>query len=94
MLCTISVNRVCKPKANSHKCEFDSLTFNNDESVHDFSACIGRILNELAILGVEHKEEEIIWQFLLALPPMFEQIMESIKTLLDLETITIDELIR
>jgi hypothetical protein len=92
-LSNIGVDRVHKAKASSLKCEFDSLTFNDGESVDDFSACISRIVNQLTVLRVEYKEEDIVRQFLLALPPKFEQITASIKTLLNLETITIDELI-
>jgi hypothetical protein len=92
-LSNISVDRIYKAKASSLKREFDSLTFNDSESVDDFGECIGRIMNQLAVLRVEYKEEDIVRQFLLALPPKFEQITTSIKTLLNLETITIDELV-
>jgi hypothetical protein len=71
-LCNVGVDRVCKAKARSLKHEFDSLTFNDSESVDDFGARISRIMNQLAVLGFEYKEEEIMCLFLLVLPPMFE----------------------
>jgi hypothetical protein len=43
--------------------------------------------------GFEFKEEEVVRRFLLALPSKFEQIVVLIETLLDLESISIDELI-
>jgi hypothetical protein len=45
------------------------------------------------VLRSEYKEVEIMRKFLQALPPKFEQITTSIETLLDLETITVNELI-
>jgi hypothetical protein len=64
--------RVRKAKAISLKREFDVLTFHNGESVDDFDARIGRITIQLAILGYEYKEEEVVQWFLLALPHNFE----------------------
>jgi hypothetical protein len=92
-LCNVGVDQVRKAKASSLKHEFDSLTFNDGESVDDFGARIGRITNQLAVLVCEYKEEEILRCLLLALPPKFEQIAVSIDALLDMETITIDELV-
>jgi hypothetical protein len=89
----VGVDRVSKAKASTLKHEFDSLTFLDDESIDDFSARIDQITNQLAVLGCEYKEEEIVRRFLQALPPKFEQIVVSIETLLDLETISINELI-
>jgi hypothetical protein len=65
----VGVDRAHKAKAGSLKNEFDSLTFNDGESIDDFRACIGWITNQLAVLGFEYKEEEIVRRFLLALPP-------------------------
>jgi hypothetical protein len=73
----VGMDRVRKAKASSLKHEFDVLTFLNDESVDDFGVRIGRITNQLVVLGCEY-EEEIVRQFLLVLPPKFEQIMVSI----------------
>jgi hypothetical protein len=55
ILRNVDVDRVRKAKANSLKHEFDSLTFNDVESVDDFVARIGRITNQLAVLGCEYK---------------------------------------
>jgi hypothetical protein len=68
----VGVDRVRKVKARSIKHEFDSLMFNNDESVDDFGTCIGQIMNELAVLGFEYNVKEIVWRFVQALPPNFQ----------------------
>jgi hypothetical protein len=93
ILRNVGVDRVHKVKASSLKFEFNSLTFLNGESIDDFGVCIGWITNQLAVLGFEYKEEEIVRRFLQVLPPRFEQIATSIETLVDLETIMVDELI-
>jgi hypothetical protein len=93
ILRNVGIDRVRKAKVNSLKHEFDLLTFNDGESVDDFGARIGRITNQLAVLGCEYKEEEIVHRFLLVLPPKFEQIAALIETLLDMESMLVDELI-
>jgi hypothetical protein len=60
ILRNVGVDRVQKAKANSLKHEFDALIFNDGESVDDFGARIGRIMNQLTVLGCEYKEEEIM----------------------------------
>jgi hypothetical protein len=93
VLRNVGVDRVRKAKASTLKREFDSLTFEAGESIDDFGTRLSRITNQLAVLGFEYKEEEIVRRFLAALPPKFEQIATSIETLCDLDTITVDELI-
>jgi hypothetical protein len=91
VLHNVGVDRVRKAKASTLKCEFDLLTFEAGESINDFGTRLSRITNQLAVLGFEFKEEEIVRRFLAALPPKFEQIATSIETLCDLDTITVDE---
>jgi hypothetical protein len=93
VLRNVGVDRVRKAKVSTLNREFDSLTFEADESIDDFGMRLSRITNQLAVLGFEYKEEEIVRWFLAALPPKFEQIATSIETLCDLDTITVDELI-
>jgi hypothetical protein len=93
VLRNVGVDRVCKAKASTLKREFDSLTFKVGESIDDFGMRLSQITNQLAVLGFEYKEEEIVRRFLAALPPKFEQITTSIETLCDMDTITVDELI-
>jgi hypothetical protein len=93
VLRNVSVDRVRKAKAGTLKREFDSLIFEAGESIDDFGTRLSRITNQLAVLGFEYKELEIVRRFLAALPPKFEQIATSIKTLCDLDMIIVDELI-
>jgi hypothetical protein len=93
MLRNVDVDRVRKAKASTLKREFDSLMFEPGELIDDFGTRLSQITNQLAVLGFEYKEEEIVRRFLAALPPKFKQIATSIETLCDLDTITVDELI-
>jgi hypothetical protein len=72
VLRNVGVDRVRKAKASTLKREFDSLTFEAGESIDDFGTRLSRIINQLAVLGFEYKEEEIMRRFLAALPPKFE----------------------
>jgi hypothetical protein len=89
----VDIDRVHKAKASTLKHEFDALTFNDGETMDDFGARIGQITNQLVVLGFDYMEEEVVQWFLLALPPKFEQIATSIEPLLNLETISVNELI-
>jgi uncharacterized membrane protein YgcG len=93
VLCNVDVDRVHKAKASTLGREFDSLTFEAGELIDDFGMRLSRITNQLAVLGFEYKEEKMVRRFLAALPLKFEQITTSIKTLCDLDMITVDELI-
>jgi hypothetical protein len=68
ILRNVGVYWVCKAKASSLKDEFDSISFHDGESVDNFGAHIGQITNQLAVIGFEYQEEDIVHRFLLALP--------------------------
>ncbi|WVZ80484.1 hypothetical protein U9M48_027954 [Paspalum notatum var. saurae] len=89
----VGVERVRKAKAGMLRWEFDSLKFRDRETVDDFGIRIGRIVTQLTVLGDAIKEEQVVHKFLQALPPRFEQIASSIKTLLDLSDVSVEELI-
>jgi hypothetical protein len=91
ILRNVGVDHVRKAKASSLKREFDVITFLDGESIDDFIVRIDRISNQLAVLIFEYNEEEIVRKFPQPLSPKFEQITASIHTLLDLETISVDE---
>jgi hypothetical protein len=92
-LCNLGVDLVRKVKASSLEREFDAIMFLDGESIDDFATRIGRIPNQLVVLGFEYKEEEIVRKFLQALMSKFDQIAASIKTLLNLEIVMVDELV-
>jgi hypothetical protein len=60
VLRNVGVDRVCKAKAGMLKREFNSLAFNDGESVDEFNARIEQITNQLAVLRFEYKDEEVV----------------------------------
>ncbi|XP_066392138.1 uncharacterized protein [Miscanthus floridulus] len=54
---------------------------------------VDRITDQLAILGDAYEEETIIRKFLQAVPDRFHQIAVAIETLLDLEAVSLEELL-
>jgi hypothetical protein len=69
------------------------IAFKEGESIDDFSCQLTKIADQLVILGDVYEEETIVRKFLHALPERFHQIAVAIETLLDLEEVSLDELI-
>ncbi|XP_066387635.1 uncharacterized protein [Miscanthus floridulus] len=89
----LGVDRVRLAKANTLRREFDSLKFKDGESVDDFSIRITDLANQLVVLDNGYTEPEIMRKFLWATPPRYSQIVMAIETLLDLDTLSVEELI-
>jgi hypothetical protein len=81
-----------KSKAGTLKRELDALKFLYGEMADDFAVWINSIENQLAKLGGGAEDEVIMQKFLQAVPPMFIQITMSIKTLMDLEYMMVENL--
>jgi hypothetical protein len=69
------------------------ITFKEGESIDDFSCRLTKIADQLVILGDVYEEETIVRKFLHALPERFHHIAVAIETLLDLEEVSLDELV-
>jgi hypothetical protein len=87
----LGVDRVRKAKAQTLRQEFDVIAFREGESVDDFSCRLTKITDQLAIQVYE--EETIVRKFLQALPERFHQIAVAMETLLDLEEVSLNELV-
>jgi uncharacterized membrane protein YgcG len=61
--------------------------------IDNFGVHINSLTTQLAVLEATYIDEEIVRCFLQALPPRFDQITTSIETLLDLDDVSLDELI-
>ena len=66
--------------------EFELLEFKDGEGVKDFSFRLSTLVTQLAELGKEMEEVDAVAKFLRAVPSKFSQLVQSIETLLDLET--------
>jgi len=89
----LGVERVRKAKAQTLRREFDGLVFKDGESVDEFAVRINNLAARLRMLGDDHTEPTVVRRFLQALPPRYHQIAMSIETLLDLDEMSVEELV-
>jgi hypothetical protein len=73
--------------------KFDLATFNDGESVEDFTLRLNGMAAELSILGAGVEEEKIMEKIARSVPPRFKQIVLSITTLLDLSTLSVSDMV-
>jgi hypothetical protein len=88
----VGVDRVRKSKAQELRKQFDAIAFKEGESVEEFSVRLSRLVNNLAVLGIQLEESKVCEKFLHVVPDHLEQIALSIETLLDLDTLSLEEL--
>jgi uncharacterized membrane protein YgcG len=86
------VERVRKAKANTLRREFDTLKFRDDETLDDFHIRLNKITLELVILNDGCTTEELVWKLLQALPERYHRVAISINMLLDISTMSTEEL--
>jgi hypothetical protein len=73
--------------------EFVDLSFKPEESVEDFSLDLNTVASQLQVLGDEMADKEVIKKMLHAIPDKLEQVAISMETLLNLDTLSIKEVI-
>ena len=81
-----------KATAQLLKQEYANLKFKDGESVEDFSLRLQSLISKLRSHGVTIDEEEAVSKYLHSVPVKYIQIVLSIKTMLDLSTLTIEDL--
>jgi hypothetical protein len=84
--------RVRQAKRQSLMKEFENIEFHDGESVADFFSRIGGLVANLKSLGGKVDEEDAVRKFLRVVPPKYSQIALSIETLVDLSTLSIEDL--
>jgi hypothetical protein len=85
-------DRVKKATVQQLRQKFDLATFNDGETVEDYALRLSGIAAHLTTLGEEAKDGEIVAKMLLSLPPRFKQVTITIKTLLDVSTMSVADL--
>jgi hypothetical protein len=88
----IGSDRAKKAKVQQLHRDFDDLKFRPGETVEDFALQLQSLVSQLAVFGKIMDEEEVVSKFLRVVPPKYTQIALSIETMLDLETLTIEDL--
>ena len=89
----LGVTRVRDARATALKKQLEAIKFNDSEDLDDFSMRLSSLVSQLGVLGVQIKEPDTVRKFLSVVPKQFSQMACSIETLLDLDTLSIEELI-
>ncbi|XP_073351897.1 uncharacterized protein [Aegilops tauschii subsp. strangulata] len=82
-------------EANAQKLwrDFEGITFRDGETIDDFSLRLSGIVTGLRALGDTVEESKVVAKFLRVVPPQFAQVAIAIETLLDISTLSLDEVI-
>ena len=87
----IGSDRAKKAMAQMLKQEYANLKFKDGESVEDFSLRLQMLICKMRSHGVTIDEEEAVSKYLHSVPAKYIQIALSIETMLDLSTLTIED---
>lgn len=87
----VGVQRVRESNAQQLRREFAALAWKEGETAEDFSVRITGIANNLRILGDNIADVDVVRKMLQVVPDHLSQVAISIETLLDLNTISIEE---
>ena len=89
----IGVERVRESKAQTLRLQYEEIRFKAGEQVDDFALRLQGLVNELATLGDPIDNKMVILKFLRVVPRQYKQLAWSIESLVDLSTMTIEELV-
>ena len=87
----VGSDRAKKVTVQLLKHEYATLKFKDGESVEDFSLHLQSLINKLRSHDVTIDEEETVSKYLHSKPAKYIQIALSIETMLDLSTLTIED---
>jgi hypothetical protein len=88
----IGDNRVREARCQKLRKEFDAMAFKSGENVEDFMMRMSSLVSELQSLGDSTTKLDAIQKTLRLVPKRYSQMACSIETLLDLSTLSIEEL--
>lgn len=88
----VGAERVREAKAQTRRRDYDRLAFKDGETVEEFGLRLSTILSDLEMLGDPEDERKAVRKFLRVLPRKYRSMANSIESLLDLKTMSIEEL--
>jgi hypothetical protein len=71
--------------------EYELLMFCNGQGVEDFAMWLAGIVNQLAMLGDPEPDDKVVLKYLRIAKPRYKQLVLSIETILDVSTLSIEE---
>ncbi|XP_073363708.1 uncharacterized protein [Aegilops tauschii subsp. strangulata] len=84
--------RACEAKAQVRRREFEDLRFKDGESFEDFALRLSGFVADLELYGDPVTEHKSVQKFLRVVPRKYRQMAMAIESLIDLKTMTIEEL--
>ena len=89
----IGVERVRESKAQTLRLQYEEIRFKAGEQVDDFAMRLQGLVNELETLGDPINDKRVLLKFLRVVPKQYKQLAWSIESLVDLSTMSIEELV-
>ncbi|XP_066385573.1 uncharacterized protein [Miscanthus floridulus] len=89
----VGADRVKEANAQRLLKEFKNIKFKDSKTVDEFALRIGALAVDLRTSGESIDDARVVKKMLRVLPQRYAQIAISIETLLDLKTLTIEELV-
>lgn len=89
----LEVARVQEVKASMPRKQLEAIRFDDGEDIDGFGMHLSSLVSQLGVLGVQISEPDVVRKFLSVFPKKFSQMACSIETLLDLDTLSVEELI-
>ncbi|XP_051230150.1 uncharacterized protein [Lolium perenne] len=88
----LGCERVREARAQTRRTEFENIRFKDGEKVEQFAMRLTGIMHDLEVLEDGVTELKAVQKFLRVVPKRFKQLAYSIQQLLDLKTMTVEEL--
>jgi hypothetical protein len=88
----VGADRVRDSKAQNFRKQYEDLRFKSGESVDDFGLRLQELVHQLDIHGDPIDDKKVILKYLRIVPKKYKQMARSIESLLDLNTMSIEEL--
>jgi hypothetical protein len=87
----IGVDHVRKASTQKLRQDYEQLTLHDGETVEDFTMRLTGMMNQLATLGDPEPDDKIVAKYLRVARPRYRQLVVSIETLLDIESLSVEE---
>jgi hypothetical protein len=85
-------DRIRKASAQKVRREYELFAFRDGEGVEDFAMRLVGIVHQLATLGDPEPDDKVVLKYLRIAHPRYRQLVLSIETLLDVSTLSIEEI--
>uniref|UniRef100_A0ACD5X227 Uncharacterized protein n=1 Tax=Avena sativa TaxID=4498 RepID=A0ACD5X227_AVESA len=89
----LGAERVRESRAQTLRLNYEEIKFRPGESIDDFAMRLQALANELEVLGDPLDEKKVVLKLLRIAPKRYKQLCWSIESLVDMNTLSIEELV-